>query len=440
MQYNRILALLALLLLGTACKQYEDMPQGNSYPTTAITLAQEEILQLFQGSEHGWLLTLQPDAGRYGGRAIVMKFTDANHVTMYSEEGFYDTTAGANTTPQPYQVTSTFHFSNNAGVRITFDTFNYQLHRYSDPNWGLNSSYNGDSDFVIEGVSEDRRTITLRGGRTRAIQTMTRMDADPEEYVTQVRQMREALQGKALAPITLGGTEVSLSIFSIARQLWVRYGETNTNIPIVFTPKGLRLLRPLTIGEETLSELYLNEDKTAMTTPDGAKTLALYSGNYDFVHNYIRLHYSSSTDSTSTAAYQDYSQMEQIQANTYYPGTFDPTVFLGYSNWDTPQPSVGIYATLGSSYTDFGHYYLDFTSVYGQPEQFHITRFIQQGSFWFYAHDAIDAYLEALVKHSPYMIPDLTTSTSHAYLQSVADPSGYWVLVDAQLTAGPASW
>lgn len=440
MQYNRILALLALLLLGTACKQYEDMPEGNSYSTTSITLAQEEALQLFRSSEHGWLLTLQPDGGRYGGRALVLKFTDASHVSIYSEEGIYpaDASAGADARPQPYQVTSTFHFSNNAGVRITFDTFNYQLHRYSDPYWGLNSSYNGDSDFIIEGISEDRRTITLRGGRTKAIQTMTRMDSDPEEYVVQVSQMREQLQGKALSPITLGGTEVSLSIFSLARQLWVRYGDTNTNIPIVFTPQGLRLLSPLTIGGETLSELHLNEAKTAMTTPDGAKTLTLYSGRYDFTRGHIRLRYSSSTDTTSTTAYQDFIQMEQIQANTYYPGTFDPEVFLGYSDANTTQPSVGNYADLGSSYRDFGHYYLDFTAVYGQPDQLHLTRFIQQGLHWFYVHDALDAFVEALVSHSPYTMPDFADSTTHSSLQSVADPSGYWIYVEPGFHEGSA--
>lgn len=426
MHYQRIFALLALLLLGVSCKQYEDMPEGDRYPTTSITLAQQETLELLRSSEHGWLLTLAPDGGNYGGRALILKFTDENHATILSEEGFYDQTE---TTPAtPYELTSTYHFSNNAGLRITFDTFNYQLHRYSDPYWGTPSSYNGDTDFIIEGISEDRRTITLRGGRTRAIQTLTRVDSDPKAYVEKTRQIRIALQGKALSPLKLGGTEVSLSIFGFARKLWVRYGDVDTQLPFTFTDRGLRLLNPLTVGGETLSELYLNEAKTAMTTPDGSQTLSLYSGTYDFTRGRIVVQYSSSTDTTSTAAYEAYTLFEQYQANTYYPGTMEPDVYLGYLDKGAEYPSIGMGLQL-SSYKNFGRYYTDFTAVYGKPNQFHMTRIIQEGLPWFYAHDGMDVFVESLVSHAPYELQPFADENTHSFLQSVAAPSDYWVYV-----------
>ena len=86
MRYDRILALIALLVLGVSCKQYEDMPEGDQYPSTVISRSTQDLQDLLCSSEQGWLLTLMPDGGRYGGRAIVVKFKDSYAVTMRSED------------------------------------------------------------------------------------------------------------------------------------------------------------------------------------------------------------------------------------------------------------------------------------------------------------------------------------------------------------------
>ena len=102
---------------------------------------------------------------------------------------------------------------------------------------------------------------------------LTRVDENPNSYFTKITESQQALKGKALAPLQLGGKEVAVSIFGFARQLWVRYDNEQKLLPFAFTDKGLRLLTPFTIGSDTLRTLELNADKTAVTTQDGKPDL-----------------------------------------------------------------------------------------------------------------------------------------------------------------------
>lgn len=438
MHYERILALIALLLLGASCKQYEDMPQGERYPSTLIAKQTDELVDLLRSSEKGWLLTLIPDGGTYGGRALVLKFQEGNSVKIVSEDQIYPGTAepidpakpelGTRTPKVAWEVSSSYHISLSGGLRITFDSYNDVLHKYADPNWGLPESYNGDTDFIIERISTDKRTITLRGGRSGAIQTLQRLEVDGNAYVEAVDAMRHTLQGKALAPLTLGGKQVAVSIFGFARKLWVRYDDKQELLPIVFTDRGLKLLRPLTLGGETLSELLLSEDKTAMQTPDGKQSLELYSGYYDLTRGFINTTFKDDAAETSPKAYRSFSQMLQIQNNTYYPGhagTFPEAVYFG--RLTTDMPSISMQIDLLPAHKDWDHYYLDYTAIYGEPRQFHMTRVIQQGLPWFYLHDALDAFLTDLMNYSPYFFSEEVAGDDHIYIQSVASPNEFKV-------------
>ena len=264
MRYYHILAL-GLCTLFSSCQMYEEMPSYDNYPSTAISQETKALRQLLRSSKHGWMLTLVPGTGQYGGLNLSLQFTSDNEVSIFSEES---------QTPDK----SSYHFSHNGGIRLTFDTFNEVLHHYSNPQWGLPVAYDGDFDFTILRVSEDERTITLRGGHTNGVMQMTRIDEDSKEYFTKITESQQALKGRALAPIQLGGKEVSISIFGYARQLWVRYDKEQKLLPFAFTDKGLRLLTPFTLGSDTLTTLELNADKTAVSVQGGKQTASLYKG------------------------------------------------------------------------------------------------------------------------------------------------------------------
>jgi len=71
MRYYHILALGLMALFGS-CRQYEDMPDDRNYPTTYINEEIKSIESLLRSSEHGWLLTLVPSSGEYGGDNLLV--------------------------------------------------------------------------------------------------------------------------------------------------------------------------------------------------------------------------------------------------------------------------------------------------------------------------------------------------------------------------------
>lgn len=174
MRYNHYIWSLALALGLGACSQYEEMPSGSNYASTAMTQEEKDASNILRSSQHGWSLVLIPDEGNHGGINLSMKFTSDKDVVVASEE-YGETVTVPNDpknpgagTKQIYQTefTSNYHFSHNSGLRLTFDTFSRPLHYYSNPNWGLPNGYNGDFEFIVEKVSEDKNVIYLKGCRT----------------------------------------------------------------------------------------------------------------------------------------------------------------------------------------------------------------------------------------------------------------------------------
>ena len=70
---------------------------------------------------------------------------------------------------------------------------------------------------------------------------------------------------------------------------------------------------------------------------------------------------------------------------------------------------------------------MDFTSIYGQPSQFHTTRIIQKDISWLFGHRAFDWYLQSVTRHSPYSIEPISGDKDHVRISSVASPSTYWM-------------
>ena len=74
MRYYHILAL-GLCTLFSSCKMYEEMPSCDNYPSTAISQETKALRQLLRSSKHGWMLTLVPGTGQYGGLNLSLQYT-----------------------------------------------------------------------------------------------------------------------------------------------------------------------------------------------------------------------------------------------------------------------------------------------------------------------------------------------------------------------------
>ena len=438
MRYNHYIWSLALALGLGACSQYEEMPSGSNYASTAMTQEEKDVSHILRSSQHGWSLVLIPDEGNHGGINLSMKFTSDKDVVVASEE-YGETVTVPNDpknpgagTKQIYQTefTSNYHFSHNSGLRLTFDTFSRPLHYYSNPNWGLPNGYNGDFEFIVEKVSGDKNVIYLKGCRTGNKMQLTRLKANYATYLSKTQEIKGALKGKALSPLQLGGKEVSISIFGYARQLWVRYtkAEDKTtkavkeNIPFYYTDKGIKLITPLEIGGQKFEGFELSEDKRTVKTLDGKQTLTVFSGTYDLTEGSLRASFEE--DKSNSEAHEMFKTLVEIQKQDSYPALFWFMADMG--RWGRSRlPQVTLYAYPDpnpNNKTFYRTYYLDYTSVYGQPNQVHITRIIQDGDGYFYSRRAIEWYLENILYYSPFSIDPIPNKTVKK-MSSVADPT-----------------
>ena len=259
---------------------------------------------------------------------------------------------------------------------------------------------------------------------------LTRLKANHATYLSKTQEIKEALKGKALSPLQLGGKEVSISIFGYARQLWVRYtkAEDKTtkavkeNIPFYYTDKGIKLITPLEIGGQKFEGFELSEDKRTVKTLDGKQTLTVFSGTYDLTEGSLRASFEE--DKSNSEAHEMFKTLVEIQKQDSYPALFWFMADMG--RWGRSRlPQVTLYAYPDpnpNNKTFYRTYYLDYTSVYGQPNQVHITRIIQDGDGYFYSRRAIEWYLENILYYSPFSIDPIPNKTVKK-MSSVADPT-----------------
>ena len=427
--YPLLSGLLALGLLAS-CAQYEDYPSHDQYPSTRIAQGLEDIRTALRSSAEGWDLVLIPDGGNFGGINLSMRFTSASEVVMSSEA--YQkggTIPSVVTNPQSdleavtkTEFGSTYHLSDKGGIQLTFDTFNVALHSWSNPGWGVPNSYNGDFTFRVDSISRDHNTIYLQGARTKTPMRLTRRTSGDKDQLQRCFAMKQELQGKALAPITLGGKQYELSIFGFARQLSLRSGGKEELLPFHYTPQGIELLRPYVAGSDSLTALHLSADKQSMSTPDGRQKLALYQGEVDLTRRYMQLYFYDGYASEPFLA--ETRQADQTQALDSYPGSYIFTLHLGMMQ--RSMPVMGSYLDAGYYFSNWVDYYADFTSVYNEPKQLHMTRLIQQGLSWFYGRRAMDRFYAYIVAQSPYVLTEDPSNSRYQIFTSVAN-SQVWV-------------
>lgn len=427
--YPLFSGLLALGLLAS-CAQYEDLPSHDQYPSARIAQGLEDIRTALRSSAEGWDLVLIPDGGNFGGINLSMRFTSASEVVMSSEAYQKGGTIPAVVTnPQSdleavtkTEFGSTYHLTDRGGIQLTFDTFNVALHSWSNPVWGVPNSYNGDFTFRVDSISRDHNTIYLQGSRTKTAMRLTRRTSGDKDQLQRCFAMKQELQGKALAPITLGGKQYELSIFGFARQLSLRSGGKEELLPFHYTPQGIELLRPYVAGSDSLTALHLSADKQSMSTPDGRQKLALYQGEVDLTRRYMQLYFYDGYASEPFLA--ETRLADQTQALDSYPGSYIFTLHLGMMQ--RSMPVIGSYLDAGYYFSNWVDYYADFTSVYNQPKQLHMTRLIQQGLSWFYGRRAMDRFYAYIVAQSPYVLTEDPSNSRYQIFTSVAN-SQVWV-------------
>lgn len=253
-----LIALPALLL--QSCLKDDDDKFSESSSARA-----EEYLEKAQNtlisSTNGWVLDYYPQRNQsYGGYTYAITF-DKNQATVYFEN-------------QPDKSeTSLYSMKGDDGPVLSFDSYNSMIHFFSTPSSSLYEGYEGDFEFVIDSIGDDR--IKVHGKRSQNTMYFRRLTEPAADYVNKVIDMGDSF-GLYAAVGNIGGRQGQLFFNRSNRQIDITVDSTHVQSSYNFTDKGIKLYKPVTIDGVTIDEINYNNDQLALSADNGTQLSGIY--------------------------------------------------------------------------------------------------------------------------------------------------------------------
>ena len=407
---KKYITLLIAFSFLTSCSYKEDntFEQKASNRTTSVIESYKNILE---GHDGYWVLSYYPGVTRsfggfpaaprsLGGYTFVVKFKDGK-VTASSE------ISNTNAEEESY-----YTYSITEGPTISFDTYNSILDHFRFVSAVFTNARGGDIEFIF--LKEENGVVTLRGRTSNNLMTLTKLTGDREALLNKLRENTQALNSKGLNPITVQGAQVDLTLFPSYRQLVFSYGGNTVQRPFTITEKGIKFYEPADINGVKIEELYFNEDKSALATPDGAISTTLVSSPIEIRTNsrwvMLQDYYASQTyidiynqlkHQIENGKWRNYSLNNYLQFRKIQKGNDQPTataITLSVAN---------INPRTGNRINYVVDYEADFLPVPGHPDQLQI--FLKDPNFangWWQYFPYLSPILEEVVNNAPYEISD----------------------------------
>lgn len=234
------LLLMAMPMLMLSCLKDQDDTFDES-AAARMTNYLKSVADVLTSADNGWVMNYYPDRTQaYGGYAYTMKFDGQNVEVMTQLDNGTD------------RYTSTYKLTNDDGPILSFDTYNEAIHFFARPTASRYEGYDGDFEFIVMGISDDRRTITLKGKRTGNTIMMYRLDTTPEAYLEATAAVQAAMPFQAYQ-LNVGGTQVYVDgqEGNLVMSYTTDGAEQSVTVPYIFTPKGMEFYRTVSIlGQE----------------------------------------------------------------------------------------------------------------------------------------------------------------------------------------------
>lgn len=244
---------------------------------TSASVRQEAFIDQFRqkllDSEYGWVMDYYPQSNQsIGGYVFCLKFTE-DEVTATCEKD------------PSLTVTSYYSLKNNIGPSLSFDTYNKVLHNYFCE--GSPDGYQaqkGDFEFRLDSIVGDK--IYMHGNRNNNVITLHKLTYDPNEYLAKAIDIRDFFLVDKIKG-SINGEDINGDFTWSTRQIALTYGSKSRDMAYVFTDKGIRFYKEITVGGVPVYDLQYDSESKTFIIPDGnGGTISLEAPNPEWLDKY----------------------------------------------------------------------------------------------------------------------------------------------------------
>lgn len=208
-------------------------------------------------SQYGWVMDYYPDQSKTaGGYTYVMDFNENSKVFV-----------GYELAKPEERRESTYEMVADEGPVLIFNTYNEYIHYFAAPDRDNYQGKGGDFEFVIMDIQPG--SIKTKGKKSKNYMMMYRLDMPADEYLTK-RAETEALVTNRILTLSDGNSKQTLTR-QINNHLFIQ--DDGTQHPYVYTDNGIRLMSPIIIGNNSVQEFTLAENKDNMYVANTNTTL-----------------------------------------------------------------------------------------------------------------------------------------------------------------------
>lgn len=205
-------------------------------------------------SQYGWVMDYYPDQSKTaGGYTYVMDFNENSKVFV-----------GYELAKPEERKESTFEMVADEGPVLIFNTYNEYIHYFAAPDRDNYQGKGGDFEFVIMDIQPG--SIKTKGKKSKNFMMMYRLDMPADKYLTK-RAETEAFITNRIFTLSDGNNKLAVTREIKSHTLTL---EDKTQIPYVYTDKGVRLMSPIALGESSVQELVYTEDKNNLVNPSNS--------------------------------------------------------------------------------------------------------------------------------------------------------------------------
>lgn len=257
--FTLVVLALGMILSGCSREEEELFDQSSAQRANDAIKSYTEILC---GQQNGWLMEYFPEASQsYGGYNVILSFSNDGSVKVASEIAYSDDIAE-----------SFYQIKQSAGIVLSFDTYNWIFHAYSDPAAPLYGSkgfgMEGDYDFQI--VSAEADKVVLKGKKSGGYAVLTPMQGDWISYIDALGEA-DAAMSFSKYECEFGGYSYSISpSYRTLNFTYVDADEVSKTItaPYIVTPSGFKFYEPVDFNGTEVSELVFDAANTQFSAKE----------------------------------------------------------------------------------------------------------------------------------------------------------------------------